>query len=178
MYLSNLTVHMFFLLAVGLFASIPKVDQWLTTTIYSLPTGQYSAAFSTYILPVNFVVCLWAAPNIGVYLYRYGVEMVLVNGLFKSLLDRPRPRDSLFLTGTTAFYAPLHGIRFTKNYRLNQSFPSGHVATIYLTYSLLTGTLATWYAVVLGLTFFARINAGAHHFSDCVWALIICQFFL
>ena len=49
------------------------------------------------------------------------------------LLERKRPEDSLFLNNK---YEGIYNIRFSKNWFKNQSFPSGHVATIYLTYRL------------------------------------------
>jgi membrane-associated phospholipid phosphatase len=161
-------------------SSIPAIDIYVTERIYRLSTfHRFSTYFSTAILWLNFTGSLACLPaSYTRYVYRYAVELGLINVGFKSLLDRPRPVDS-WLTNKGE-YPPVYAIRYTNCATLNQSFPSGHVATVYCTYHLLSvsdfpeAAQQLW-VVLLGLTIFARMNLGAHHFSDCMWALLICH---
>lgn len=157
-------------------SSIPAIDIYVTERIYRLSQfHRFSTYFSTAILWLNFTGSLACLPaSYTRYVYRYAVELGLINVGFKGLLDRPRPVDSWL--GDKGVYLPVYAIRRTTCSTLNQSFPSGHVATVYCTYHLLSNPYAQQlWVVLLGITIFARMNLGAHHFSDCMWALLICQ---
>jgi len=166
--------------SIALLSNIPVIDKYITVRISKLKhVEKYTRQFSMAIIYFNigFNIYLWGYIPSNILYLRYCIELLLVNVMLKYLLDRPRPKHSLLTTGK---YYPIYKIRITKNWRKKQSFPSGHVTTVYCTYYLLNMLdfpAWTWiYFFLLFLTIFARINTGAHHFSDCIWAILICQY--
>lgn len=108
---------------------------------------------------------------------------LLVNGAFKELWGRPRPREVVQFGGKQEFrpfYKPLfHRVGFG-----NKSFPSGHVSMGFFFFILaLVGRregmpwltyLAYYLAFQLGLLLaLARIAQGGHFVSDCLCAAIL-----
>jgi len=162
-----------------LISTIPFIDKQLTILIYNLRQfHHFSKNFSTWILYFNILINLGYIYFIGNYknvFVRYFIELFIINILFKSLLDRPRPRNSLI---KTANYIPIYKIHLTKDWAKNQSFPSGHIATIFTTFLLFENysIIKHLYLIILGVTGFCRVNLGEHHVSDCIWSLYICQF--
>ena len=69
------------------------------------------------------------------------------------------------------------GKQSSKDWNKNQSFPSGHIATIYTTYLLFESNpfIKYLYLLLLCVTGFCRVNLGDHHVSDCIFSLYICQ---
>ena len=112
--------------------------------------------------------------------YRYFIELIIINFCFKWLLDRPRPKYSLIKNNN---FISIFETTISKKWKSNQSFPSGHVATIYCTYYIISThlnnlILSYFYLFLLFTTCFCRINLGAHHFTDCIFAILISRIFL
>ena len=162
--------------------SVPFVDKLLTKSIYNMKyLHQFSNIFSKYIIYINILPNIYYIIYIGSYyklLYRYFIELFIVNFLLKSVFDRPRPSESYLLNINS--YIPMYKIILSKNWSENQSFPSGHVTTICLTYFLIYNTsiyVRYIYRLLIILTVFCRINSGSHYVSDCYWALLISHQF-
>jgi membrane-associated phospholipid phosphatase len=161
---------------------LPFIDKYITRVLYKQKKFyRFSRLFSNYIIHFNIIVNIYVLLYKQLYqklILRYFIELVLINVVFKMFLDRPRPRNSYLIKKN--LYIPVYKIRPSKNWYINQSFPSGHMATIYLTYFLTYNTnvyLNYLYFSLIGLTLFCRINAGAHYLSDCVSSIIICNLF-
>lgn len=162
--------------------SIPVIDKTLTKLIYNMKyLYLFSNLFSKYIIYINILTNIFYIIYIGNYykvFYRYFIELFIVNIMLKSVLDRPRPKESYLLNINS--YIPIYKIRLSKIWSENQSFPSGHVTTICLTYFLIYNTsiyLRYLYKLFIILTIFCRINSGSHYVSDCYWALLISHQF-
>lgn len=176
------------LIILGLISFIPTIDIIITKSIYSITNLHYfSSIFSFYIIYFNlfYNLILFYFIDWKIILYRYFIELIIINFCFKWLLDRPRPCSSLLKNNK---YFGINNITISKNWKINQSFPSGHVCTMYCSYYLsnyLSNYLPNYFSLLQSniflilflITFFCRINKGAHHFSDCIWAVIISKFF-
>ena len=159
---------------------IPVVDKYITKLLYDQKNlHKFSKLFSNYIIYFNIVVNIYILLYKKIYyklILRYFIELFIINIVFKMFLDRPRPRDSYLLNDL--LYTPVYNIRYSKNWHINQSFPSGHTATLYLTFFLTYNSYLNYlYLVLLGLTVFSRINSGAHYVTDCVSSILICHLF-
>ena len=79
---------------------INKLDKYITTFIFNLKIKKFSDIFSKYIIYFNLFINIILLNYINKWLifYRYFIELFIINFCCKCLLDRPRPRDSLFLT--------------------------------------------------------------------------------
>ena len=165
-------------------SSIPIIDITITKYLYLLKTRKITSLFSTYIIYFNLIVNLMLLNKINykIIIYRYFVELFIINVCFKSLLDRPRPYDSIFKININKYYG-IFDLKISKKWTINQSFPSGHVSTIYSTFYIINN-IPSWYLanyfylLLLILTIYSRINIGAHYFSDCIFAIFICNFCL
>ena len=162
--------------------SVPFIDKLLTKLIYNRKSlHQFSNLFSQYIIYINIITNIYYISYISNYykvFYRYFIDLFLVNIILKSVFDRPRPKESYLLNINS--YIPIYKIGLSKNWSENQSFPSGHVTTIYLTHFLIYNTsiyLRYLYKLFIILTIFCRINTGSHYASDCYWALLIAHQF-
>lgn len=105
---------------------------------------------------------------------------ILVHNILKDGFERPRPNDSVVLGGEAPFIQPLNlNGKAPEEFR-GVSFPSGHVASaaiiIAAFYPLRRRkpklakqvlTIGLTSAAVMGL---GRMTAGAHYFTDVVWA--------
>ena len=162
------------LLLIGFISFIPIIDIFFTNHIYSFPTHKFSCIFSKYIIYFNLIVNLIMIYYIPlkIIFYRYFVELFIINFCFKWLLDRPRPNQN-------KNYFGLKNIVLSKNWLKYQSFPSGHVATVFCTYFIINNLyLKYFYLFLIFITIYSRINKGAHYFSDCIWAIIISYYSL
>ena len=162
--------------------SIPFIDKLFTKLIYNINfLHQFSNLFSKYIIYINIIINIYYITYTGNYykiFYRYFIELFLINVMLKGVLDRSRPKESYLLNNNS--YIPIYKITLSKNWSENQSFPSGHVATICLTYFLIYNVsiyLRYLYKLFIILTVFCRINSGSHYVSDCYWAFLISHQF-
>jgi membrane-associated phospholipid phosphatase len=155
-------------------STIPIIDISFNNYIQSFKIQKYTQYFSDKIVYFNIIINL-------LYLYyyldywnsfvRYFIELFIVNFCFKCLLDRPRPKE----TEISKYYS-VFDIKISKNWLKNQSFPSGHVTTVYLTYNLINNLFfKNFYLFLVLLTAISRINLGDHHLSDCCWSILICN---
>ena len=167
-------------LIISLLSSIPFVDINITKFIYNIKyTHNLSKFVSKYIIYFNIIVNLVYlnyTRNYKEVFIRYFTELIVVNFVFKWVLDRKRPIHSL----VNNKYNSVYEIKFSKIWTENQSFPSGHVCTIYSTYKILCNTnyfmkLSKIYYFLIYLTIYARINLAEHHFSDCIFAILITK---
>jgi membrane-associated phospholipid phosphatase len=165
-------------LGVLFLSCIPAIDQRVSHFISArVQTRDFMTHFSNYIIYFNIGVnlyllyllyLLYSSVHMAHLLCRYFIELFLVNLIFKLGIYRPRPIEGL--------YVPIYQLRWWKyDIWKNQSFPSGHVTTMFTTYYLLPDTdkLAKLYLVLIGITIYARMNVGAHYFSDCMFAIFI-----
>ena len=172
----------FILIIFGLISFIPTIDITITKYIYNITNLHYfSSQFSYYIIYFNlfYNLILFYFIDWKIMLYRYFIELIIINFCFKWLLDRPRPCSSLLKNNK---YFGINNITISKKWKLNQSFPSGHVATVYCTYFIVNEyfnnlMLSYFYLFLLFTTILCRINIGAHHFTDCIFAILICRIF-
>lgn len=164
-------------LLILLILSMPIFDKYLTIYINKFNTKTFSYIFSKYIIYFNLIINIVLIKYIywKIILFRYFIELFIINFCFKCLLDRPRPRDSLLKDNK---YYGVTDIIISKNWYNNQSFPSGHVTTVYCTFRLINyldiHILSLFYQILLILTIYSRINVGAHYLSDCTFAIFIC----
>lgn len=165
----------------SLISLMPLIDKFITCLLMNIKfTKKFSRYFSIYILYFNFFVnfiYLILTSFYNLFFIRYLIELVFINIFFKSFLDRERPYKSLLINN----YEPIYKMKITKNWRFKQSFPSGHVTTIYTTYfilKLMTNNIyiINLYKLLIITTSFCRINLGMHHFSDCVFAILISKY--
>ena len=170
-------------LLIGLISLIPHIDIIFTNFIYKLPIKKFSKYFSVFIIYFNLLVnliLLFYIP-LKLVILRYLIELLIVNLIFKQIINRKRPKDSLFKC------KEYFGINnFTLSFKINfnktlDSFPSGHVTTVFCTLYLINNFinfifLKKIYVLLLTLTFISRVNIGAHYFSDCVWAILISDY--
>ena len=161
---------MFFILCI--LSTIPRIDKYITRKIYEIKyLHSFSYEFSSYIVYINIILRLYSFIFQNRYLsivYTY-VDVCFIN-LLKWIFDRERPKY-FFIKDN--IYQPLYEMNVLTHFGGVQSFPSGHVATIYLTWCLYD------YNYIIGLlliiTIFARINIGQHYFSDTLYAILISQ---
>lgn len=159
------------ILIITILSTIPFIDNYVSKYIRSYNYQKYSNFLSDKIIYFNIFINLFYLYITGNYfkvLIRYFIELFIINFCFKWLLDRPRPRKCNFK------YYSVFDIKLSKRWENNQSFPSGHVATIYLTYNIMFDNYFKMiYLFLVFLTAIARINLGAHYFSDCMFAITI-----
>ena len=160
---------------------INNLDRNLTILFHKVNLHKFSNIFSKYIIYFNILINCYLLYyiNFMIIIYRYFIELIIINFCFKWLLDRPRPRNSLFKNNK---FVSIFEITISKKWKSNQSFPSGHVATVYCTYYIINEyfnhlMLSYFYLLLLFTTIFCRINIGAHHFTDCIFAILICRIF-
>lgn len=116
-------------------------------------------------------VCIVAAIVIG--------PGLLVNGLLKPQMGRPRPTDIVRYGGTDR-YVPLLQVSDK-----GESFPSGHAASgfsltilFYVFYRRKRGLAWTCWFGGMGLGIllsYARLAQGGHFLSDCLWSMGVTQ---
>ena len=163
-------------------SAIPNIDMYITKKIANITkTKLYTYYYSHIIIYFNLYVNMYITyynHNYKLLLIRYIIELVVVNILLKFLFDRSRPKDSFLINNN---YTSLFYLKLTINHKENQSFPSGHVTTVYTTYYLLN--FYNWYLwsniyfCLIIVTIFSRINLGAHYLSDCMFAILISNIF-
>ena len=166
-----------YLYFVALVSSIPFIDKLISNGIRNIKkTWCISKFYSKYITDINAVVAFFNTiyyKNYKSLIIRIFVELIIINFCFKWLLDRPRPRKF------NGKYISIFNIKLSKKWMDYQSFPSGHVASSYLLYFMFKGIINKNFSIILYfLTFvtaFARMNLGAHYFSDCVFAVLISE---
>jgi membrane-associated PAP2 superfamily phosphatase len=103
---------------------------------------------------------------------------LIVNGILKPFVERPRPKDTIILQGDYEFRKPIEVIGTTGGMK---SFPSGHasmgflfLAPFFLLYLKRHYKLSATF-LGLGLTFgciigYGRIVIGAHFLTDVIWS--------
>jgi membrane-associated phospholipid phosphatase len=176
---------MYLLLLSCFLVAIPNVDYTLTKKLIDVRKSKIKTQlFSHYIVYINFFFnCYLYWQNISVHLilWRYFIELFIINILFKYFIFRTRPIFSFI--GRRNFQSfhkmKIHNFDIRKKKR-NQSFPSGHVSTVYLTWCLIPNTwliLYSIYSLIVALTIYARVNVRAHHLSDCLFAILISHYF-
>lgn len=162
------------ILILTILSTIPFIDKNVSKYIRSFNYQKYTKIISDKIIYLNIFInllYLYITGNHVKLLIRYFIELIIINFCFKCLLDRPRPKE----TEISKYYS-VFDIKISKNWLKNQSFPSGHVATIYLTYNIMFDNYFKMiYLFLVFLTAIARINLGAHYFSDCIFAIFICD---
>ena len=169
------------LLILSALSIIPYIDITVTTFVNSFKIQKYTEYFSDKIIYFNLfanILILIKTKNYLVTFLRYFTELIIINFFFKWLLDRPRPKYSLLKNNNSnkKNYISVFNLKISKDWSKNQSFPSGHVSTIYLTYYLINNyNCKLLYFILLLLTIISRINLAAHHFSDCIVAMFICN---
>jgi len=102
---------------------------------------------------------------------------LLINGIFKYIIGRPRPRDVIQFGGDHVF-ASLGEVHWLGEHH---SFPSGHAAMgfFWLTLAIYFWNRQRRFAVAFavlgvvqgGLMSLGRIVQGGHFFSDALWAV-------
>ena len=77
---------------------INYLDRNLTIIIHKVNLHKFSNIFSKYIIYFNILISCYLLYyiNFMIIIYRYFIELIIINFCFKWLLDRPRPRNSLF----------------------------------------------------------------------------------
>ena len=166
-----------------LLISLPKVDYSLTRKLLEIRRSKTKTRwFSKYVLFFNFCVngyLYWQNIPVDLLLWRYAIELLFVNVFLKCLIYRVRPKYSFLNRGKfqSIYKMKIQKFDFWKKWQ-NQSFPSGHVATVYLTWCLIPETYILYYIyyLIVGLTIYARVNVRAHHLSDCLFALAISHY--
>lgn len=174
------------LLILSLLSIIPYIDIKTTRYINSFKIQKYTKFFSDKIIIFNLFVNIFILYNYKIYLeifIRYFIELFIINFCFKCFLDRPRPKYSLLKNNIICEenYISIFNLQISKNWSKDQlqSFPSGHVSTVYLTYYLINNHYyKIFYFILLLLTIISRINLAAHHLSDCICAILLCNFSL
>ena len=161
------------ILILTILSTIPFIDKNVSKYIRSFNYQKYTQIISDKIIYFNIFInllYLYITGNHVKLLIRYFIEFFIINFFFKCLLDRPRPIQSNFK------YYSIFDIKLSKVWKNHQSFPSGHVATIYLTYNIMFDNYFKMiYLFLVFLTAISRINLGAHYFSDCIFAIFICD---
>lgn len=171
---------LFFIFFIALFSSISIIDYNITILLMKIPTKKFSSFFSKNIIYINIIFNLYLLfySNISklFILKRYFIDLFIINFCFKWCLDRKRPNTSIYKKFNSIF-----DITISKKWKINQSFPSGHLSTIFNTYLLIIKLnnqyLNNLYLIFTILTFYSRINLGAHHLSDCIFSLFLSLFF-
>ena len=108
---------------------------------------------------------------------------LLINGAFKEVWGRPRPREIVQFGGAHHF-KPFYRPDFSEHGYGNKSFPSGHVSMGFFFFTLaLVGRrenipaltyIGIFIAFEMGLLLaLTRIAQGGHYFSDCLFAAIL-----
>lgn len=167
----NLILTMIYLISAN-----SSLDIYFTNLISIIPTYKFSKFYSKYIIYFNIFANLYYLFTTFDFLnlfIRYFIELIIINCCFKLFLDRPRPCESIFKEKkllNTKKYVPVYGIKFTKKFLYYQSFPSGHVGTIYGTFLLFNNK---FYFYLILITIYCRVNIKMHHFSDCLYAILI-----
>jgi membrane-associated phospholipid phosphatase len=168
---------------ISLISNISTIDMLVTTFIYQLSDfHNLSKLFSKHIINFNIIIRILLSyfffQHINYLLFNLFIELFIVNICLKRILNRSRPKDSLFLNNT---YEPLSNLRISYNFqdlKQNQSFVSGHVTTMTLTWLFIHNFIgdiySCFYFILVLLTFLARINSGSHYFSDCVMGFMLC----
>ena len=164
--------------------SIPKIDYSVTRKIIEIRKSKRKTRwFSRNILFINVGVNVYLyIQNIPLELifYRYFIELIIINLILKTFIFRVRPKYSFLNRGKfqSIYKMKIQKFDLWKKWQ-NQSFPSGHVSTVYLTWCLIPETwlLYNIYLLFVGLTVYARINVRAHHLSDCLFAILISHYF-
>ena len=169
----------YLLLLTYISSAIPSVDLFITNKISSIPTYKFSKFFSIYIIFFNImsnIYYYYLNLSLQKLIVRYFIELIVVNVLLKMLIDRPRPYECLKndekLLNINNFKSIFH-LKFTNNIFKNQSFPSGHVATVYGTYLLFENK---FYLLLVFITIYSRMNIKMHHYSDCLWSILVTDF--
>lgn len=167
-------MYLYFL---ALVSSIPFIDKFISNSIRNIKKTWYISKFySKYITNINAVFAFFNLIYYNNYkslIIRIFVELIIINFCFKWLLDRPRPIHA------NGKYTSIFEIKLSEKWKCNQSFPSGHVASSYLLYFIYKDIVNKNLSIILYfltfVTVFARINLGAHYFSDCVFAVLISE---
>lgn len=106
---------------------------------------------------------------------------LIVNGILKPFVERPRPKDTVILQGDHEFRTPIEVIGTAKSMK---SFPSGHasmgflfLSPFFLLYLKRHYKLSATF-LILGLTLgsiigYGRIVIGAHFLTDVLWSATI-----
>ena len=155
-------------------STIPTIDKYVSNSIYNINSIKGISFFVAY--RIHFIILFISRIHGLFYNYYYTVnyilfELFIINFCCKWIISRPRPVDCL-----TKEYVPVYALSFSslKNWKKFQSFPSGHVSSIYISLLLLEKYLLMHKFLTYIFTFLiiiARINKGAHYFSDCMYAI-------
>jgi len=175
---------MYLLLVSCFLVAIPNVDYTLTKKIMEVRKSKRKTRwFSQYIIFINLFVngyLYWQNIPVNLLLWRYFIELFIINLVFKYFIYRVRPKYSFIDRKKFQSMAKMKIQQFDLwKKKQNQSFPSGHVSTVYLTWCLIPDTWFIFYAIygaIVILTIYARVNVRAHHISDCIFALLISHY--
>lgn len=155
-------------------STIPTIDKYVSNSIYKIDTIRNISFLISYrfyyiFLFVSRIYCLFYSyySTLNYILF----ELFFINFCCKLILARPRPVNCL-----TKEYIPVYALSIStiKNWKKFQSFPSGHVSSTYISLLLLEKDFLMHKFITYILTFLiiiARINNGAHYFSDCMYAI-------
>lgn len=160
----------------NLILCIPFIDQNINNLISNINyTKAFSKIYSKYICNINAVIGIYhvyAFRDIKTLFARFLIEYVLINNILKRFIDRPRP---IYSNGK---YIPVYKLKITNS--SNYSFPSGHVTSSYFLYIMFRESkhiniskLLLFFTVI---TAYCRINIKMHHLSDCIFAVLICEY--
>jgi membrane-associated phospholipid phosphatase len=166
-----------------LFSIIPFIDKFVTKYFYNinilkqLSNSYFIKKLIMYINGLFYLYFFIFYKDYKTIILHALFDLFFISTILKGLLDRPRPKDSIFLDNK---YYSLMDITLTKNPYKNQSFVSSHVSFTYSIYYLLckyNSILSYFYLINLIIIFLCRINKGSHYFSDCCFAIVFCNLF-
>lgn len=145
--------------------------------------GQYFPLTLTIVLVIGLVLKLIYPSRPSLFPPRFTLYFsslfllgpaLLVNGIFKPLFDRPRPRSTIEFGGTESF---VHAWGLGGDFFANRSFVSGEAAVVVCLIPLAFFVPVVWRKCVFALlclfaalTALNRIAFGAHYLSDVLIA--------
>ena len=163
-----------YLIILCILSSIPMVDIIISSIVSDVMTYEFSYNISKNMVRNVIIVNLahlFLYYDVKMVMIRSFVELIIINFLCKWCLDRERPISA-------KNYTPIYEISLSKNFKKNQSFPSGHVAGYYLNY-LMFKNYSYWMSIffycLTMLVLYARINLKKHYLSDCLFAILISE---
>ena len=178
-------MYLLILTSLCFLVAIPNVDYTLTKKLIDVrKSKRKTRLFSQHIIFINLFFngyLYWQNISVHLILWRYFIELFIINILFKYFIFRSRPKYSFIDRRNFQSIVKMKIRKFDiRKKKRNQSFPSGHVSTVYLTWCLIPNTwimLYSIYSLIVVLTIYARVNVRAHHLSDCIFALLISHYF-
>ncbi|MDH5560561.1 MAG: phosphatase PAP2 family protein [Deltaproteobacteria bacterium] len=163
-------------------------DQFFVRLVYDFGPSFTAIVFFG---ALALLILSYAAPS---YFYKRAVAylivlailitpVIIINGVLKNTLHRPRPRNVIEFGGSRPYLKPF---QVEQSGFQGKSFPSGHASAGFILlfgYFLLkkrSGLFSRLFLVgvlIFGSWLsFSRIAMGGHFFSDTVWSLGLCWF--